>query len=130
MQAEFDTFWQAFPRKTAKKAAFKAYQQIRREISAECILASVAIMKETEWKGRKLQYLPYPATFLRAEAFEERTEALEDEREERIEGTHICVICRPSHQWHHSGPCGIDCAGSEVVTCPEQIALMRAAIKV
>jgi len=130
MQVEFETFWRNYPRKTAKKAALKAYTQVRKEISAECILASVAIMKETEWRGRKQVYLPYPATFLRAEAFEERTEMLEDEREEMLPGHHICQVCQPNHEWTHPEECDIYCLGEAFVTCPEQIAKMREAIKV
>lgn len=81
--ADFAAFWTLYPRKVSKIDAQKAYTQaLKRGVTHEQIMASLRIMMATEWKGRKREYLPYPATFLRGEDHEERTEMLEDDAED------------------------------------------------
>lgn len=70
----FDAFWGAYPRKTAKKAALKAWRgavrdaQLERRLNqaeAEALLASVAEAFARSDKGQgEAKYIPYPATWL------------------------------------------------------------------
>jgi hypothetical protein len=61
LQAEFEKFWKAFPRRTAKLAAMKAYERARRMDTEENILAGVE-----RYKRSKPEYADWchPATFL------------------------------------------------------------------
>lgn len=61
VDAEFETFWRAFPRRTAKLAALKAYRKARQMASAEHILEGVA-----QYRRRKPSYADWchPTTFL------------------------------------------------------------------
>lgn len=58
---EFDQFWRAFPRKTAKLAARKAYDKARKIATAADILAGV-----DRYRANKPAYADWchPATFL------------------------------------------------------------------
>ena len=61
LDIEFETFWQAFPRRTEKIAARKAYLKARKMASAQEILDGVA-----RYKANKPGYADWchPATFL------------------------------------------------------------------
>lgn len=89
----FEEFWAAHPRKTKKGDAKLAWYQVR---AAErgllpLMLTALAWQKRTEqWTkagsdGKPGAFIPYPATWLRAEQWEdEPTEALEDAGSDRI----------------------------------------------
>lgn len=96
----FSDFWAAYPRRRKKLDAEKAWKQaVKRGVKPEAIMASLELMLRTEWKRRKPEYLPYPASFLRGEAFEdERTEAIEDDEQPAVV-TLRCVECDPPHDW-------------------------------
>lgn len=73
MDEEFEQFWKSYPRKTAKGDARKAWKQteaIRPDITD--ILSSLQAAKKTEqWCRDHGQYIPYPATWLRQERWED-----------------------------------------------------------
>jgi hypothetical protein len=121
----FSDFWQSYPKKRAKLDAEKAWKQaLKRGVSPEAILETLALMKRTEWSKRKPDFLPYPASFLRGEAFDERVEALEDETPEIP--MFICQECDPPHEWK----CSSDIlrwswAADRHVACPEAIERMK-----
>lgn len=59
---DFDTFWQAYPRKTAKPAALKAYKAARKRKAAHAdIMAGVARLVASRPDP---QFTPHPATWL------------------------------------------------------------------
>lgn len=69
-------FWPAFPRKVARQAALKAWLQLRPtrvEQFAPLARGIAHVLAErirSEWRDRAIDRLPYPATFLRGEAFD------------------------------------------------------------
>lgn len=70
---EFDRFWQAYPRKVAKKDALKAWSALKvDEALADAIVKGVKEWSKTQqWRQNAGQYVPYPATFLRRAQWEE-----------------------------------------------------------
>lgn len=61
----FDLFWSAYPRRVAKKAAFRALQAVRKnnEVEWERFLNSVQIFARSV-RGKDMQYVPHPATWI------------------------------------------------------------------
>lgn len=62
---EFASFWSAYPRKTGKKAALKAWLAAKDKPSIEAILASIALQKKCDqWVKDGGKFIPHPATWL------------------------------------------------------------------
>lgn len=123
----FADFWTAYPKKRAKLDAEKAWgQAMKRGARPEAILASLKLMLETEWRRRKPEYLPYPATFLRAEAFDERVETLEDEKPE-LSAAYLCEDCESPHEWHMQSDTSswLTLPRDRRLPCPEAIERMK-----
>lgn len=62
----FETFWQAYPKKTGKGAAQKSFLRIKpNEKLLEMMIAAIASARESEqWKKEGGQFIPFPATWL------------------------------------------------------------------
>ena len=70
---DFDTFWKAYPKKVAKGDARKAWGQterIRPEM-ATLLSAIQAQMASDQWRKNDGQFIPYPATWLRQERWDD-----------------------------------------------------------
>ena len=115
----FHNFWAAYPRRVNKRDAEKAWKQIQAEQQQAAIMALLADRKINEWRGRRLDKVPYPATFLRGEDFSERAEALTDDP---LQGTHWCTLCPHPHQWVSDDP--TDFASYELA-CPEFRSMLK-----
>ena len=66
---EFDQFWASYPKKVAKADARKAWLQtkdVRPEI-AKLLSAITAACKTEQWMKSGGAFIPYPATWLRGE---------------------------------------------------------------
>lgn len=64
----WETFWALYPRRTAKKAARKAWDRAIKDEDPRAIVAGARAFAE-HWKGQpreRLAYIPYPATWLNA----------------------------------------------------------------
>ena len=76
---DFDTFWEAYPRKVKKKEARKAWdstKKVRPELST--ILEAVEKWKESEfWKKDGGQFIPYPASWLNGERWDDEVPVIE-----------------------------------------------------
>lgn len=72
----FDKFWAAYPKKTAKQDAKKAWAKLKPdEELLNKILTSLERQKKTEqWARDSGQYIPYPATWLNGRRWEDETE--------------------------------------------------------
>ena len=69
----FQRFWNSYPRRVAKKEARKAWAQINPSaVMVEKILAALEwqVMQPT-WLKDGGQYIPHPATWLRAERWDD-----------------------------------------------------------
>jgi hypothetical protein len=75
----FDEFWELYPRKQAKKDAFKAWGQMA--LTEE---AHTAIREALQWQVRSRGWLrgfiPLPATYLRGERWTDRPEPVPPSR--------------------------------------------------
>lgn len=60
----FDIFWKAYPRKTAKGAARKAFEKLKSEDQADAILGAEKFAADP---NRDETFTPHPATWLHAE---------------------------------------------------------------
>lgn len=66
---DFELFWSAYPRKVAKGAARKAWAETsgKRPPVTEIVSAVTAQAETEQWREAGGQYIPHPATWLRAE---------------------------------------------------------------
>ena len=61
--AAFDAFWSAYPRKSGKEAARKAFSRVSVDLGT--LLSAIEAQKKTmQWRRDGGQYIPYPATWL------------------------------------------------------------------
>lgn len=71
----FEAFWAAYPKKEAKKDAETAWAKVDAPI--ESLLAALAIkVKCDDWLKAKGQFVPLPATWLRAKRWEDEMPAI------------------------------------------------------
>lgn len=67
---EFDQFWNIYPHKTAKKRALKAWQTALKETDAQTIIRAAEEFARAS-KGKELQYIKHPATWLNDGSWED-----------------------------------------------------------
>ena len=72
----FDIFWDAYPKKKSKGQAERAFAQLKPDKQLlETMLSSIGRAKQSvDWLKDKGQYIPYPATWLRAKGWEDEIE--------------------------------------------------------
>ena len=71
--AGFDEFWQAYPKKTGKGAAIKAYQTAIKITGLETMLGAIAVQRNSEqWCKDGGQFVPNPATWLNQMRWEDQ----------------------------------------------------------
>lgn len=67
----FDDFWKLYPRRVARKDAMKAWAQVP-VIDRPDIIEALPYHKKTEdWRRDGGRYIPYPASWLRAERWKD-----------------------------------------------------------
>lgn len=72
----FDDFWSVYPRKVAKQTAVKAWGKTGANDSqalTDTIIADVKRRVDSEWKGKDVQYIPHPSTYLNQRRWEDET---------------------------------------------------------
>ena len=122
---DFDTFWALYPKKVAKADARKAWAQtkdIRPELT-NLLAAITAACKTESWMKSGGAFIPYPATWLRGE---------------RWDDIHEVTLPNVVNEkpWHETAT-GIELKGKELGLDPSQfesfphfkVAVMRAALK-
>ena len=79
---EFERFWQIYPNKKSKKAAFEAWQKMNIDTEMiEKIIKSVNIqLKSHDWTKDGGQYIPHPATWLNGERWNDETQMPQSEQ--------------------------------------------------
>ena len=79
---DFLKFWELYPRKTAKGAALRAWKAIARPrpSGAELEAALQRACASPDWRKDGGQFVPYPATWLRARCWEDEFSAETDHR--------------------------------------------------
>ena len=69
----FDVFWTAYPRKTGKQDAFKAFQKLKPDGTLmQIILSAIEKQKQSaQWTKDGVQFIPHPATWLNGSRWED-----------------------------------------------------------
>ena len=100
----FETFWNAYPRKVAKAEARKAWKQteaIRPDMDT-LLHAIKAACKTEQWMKSGGAFIPYPATWLRGERWDDELS-----------------VSLPERPWHETAS-GIEAKGKEFGLEPSQ----------
>ena len=72
-EEEFEQFWAAYPRKTGKKDALKAWEHATDKPLLTEILAAVTCgIRSAQWQKDHGQFIPHPATWLNQGRWEDR----------------------------------------------------------
>ena len=71
--ADFEAFWSAYPRKKKKRDALKAWSAIKPsdELVAKILVEVERSRMSRDWRKQAGQFIPYPATWLRADGWED-----------------------------------------------------------
>ena len=81
----FDDFWKVYPKKRARVVAEKAWMRLK--LSDEEAVQVIEKVKEfcrsDDWQRDGGQYIPYPATFLNQQRWEDEMEVAVKKSEER-----------------------------------------------
>ena len=101
---EFLAFWKAYPRKLCKGDARKAWHQTAPiRPSLDILLAAIKAAANTEqWTRDRGQFVPYPATWLRAERWDD-----------------VHEIEKPVKEWYQTAQ-GVEAKGAELGIKPDQ----------
>lgn len=68
---DFDAFWALYPRKVAKADARKAWARRKPEEQERAMQALPEHVKYWSLTGTEMQYIPYPASWLNGERYED-----------------------------------------------------------
>lgn len=70
-EKDFERFWSAYPKKKNKGQARSAFSRALKKTSVETMISAVEKQKQSkDWKKDNGQFIPYPSTWLNAEAWE------------------------------------------------------------
>lgn len=70
-EQEFNRFWSAYPKKKNKGQARSSFSRALKKTSVETMISAVEKQKQSkDWKKDNGQFIPYPSTWLNAEAWE------------------------------------------------------------
>ena len=77
----FDTFWNAYPRKVAKKDAKKSFEKLKPDnLLIGVMLAALEKQKRSlDWKRDGGQYIPYPASWLNGKRWEDEADGMKQQ---------------------------------------------------
>jgi len=73
---QFEIFWRAYPRKKDKGDARRAWEQTKtiRPLTADLVKAVIVQKSSVDWTKEGGRYVPYPASWLRGERWEDSDE--------------------------------------------------------
>ena len=79
----FEAFWTAYPKKKSKGQALSAWKKLKPDSSLQAVIlkAIEAQKRSPDWQKDKGQYIPYPATWLNAMAWEDEVPTEQKRRE-------------------------------------------------
>ena len=71
--SDFETFWAAYPKKVAKRAAIKAFEKLKADDALlETIIQALGKAKQSaDWTKEHGRYIPNPATWLNGARWED-----------------------------------------------------------
>lgn len=73
--ADFERFWSIYPKRRSKADAFKAWLQLKpdQELVTTILAAVERWSRSTEWRKDGGQFIPYPASWLRAHGWQDES---------------------------------------------------------
>tara|TARA_R100000808_G_C2136389_1_gene144682 strand:- start:781 stop:1203 length:423 start_codon:yes stop_codon:yes gene_type:complete len=74
MPTKFDEFWSIYPRKKDKKRARISFNRLPAKTQQECIDGVKKYIKEIDLKGRLIEHVKHPSTFINGENWEDEFE--------------------------------------------------------
>lgn len=75
VEARFDRFWEAYPRKTAKDSARKAFLNLAPTDDMLSVMLSAIEQQEASEQWQEPRYIPHPATWLNGKRWEDKLPA-------------------------------------------------------
>ena len=76
LESYFDTFWREYPKKKSKGTALKAFNKALKRTDFDTIMEALRTLKGSqEWTKDGGQYVPYPATWLNADGWNDEVNA-------------------------------------------------------
>ena len=76
VETPFDTFWREYPKKKSKGQARKAFDKALKKTDFDTIMTALRALKETkQWTKNDGEFVPYPATWLNAEGWEDEVKS-------------------------------------------------------
>ena len=70
-EADFNRFWEVYPKKDSKTAAKRAFMKVK--VPVDTLISAVQLQKQLpQWKKDGGQYIPNPATWLNQERWEDQ----------------------------------------------------------
>lgn len=86
MQSYFDRFWDAYPRKVAKKVAQQAWLKlkIKEDLFVEIMNAIEKQKKSKQWKKDGGEFIPHPSTWLNQERWTDELQMEESEKPKQV----------------------------------------------
>lgn len=83
-EADFDRFWEAYPRKVGKVKAQAAFQKVT--VPVDSLLAAIAEQKKSpQWQKDNGQFIPHPATWLNGHRWEDEIVAENDPLKRKLD---------------------------------------------
>jgi hypothetical protein len=79
--ADFDLFWERYPRKRGKAAATRAWQKAILSVTAETITDALLHQIESGMFPEEVKFIPYPATWLNQQRWEDEAEVSQADQE-------------------------------------------------
>ena len=76
LESYFDTFWREYPKKKSKGQARTAFYKALKKTDFDTIMTALRALKETkQWTKNDGEFVPYPATWLNAEGWEDEVKS-------------------------------------------------------
>jgi hypothetical protein len=70
----FDKFWDSYPRKVGKGAAFRDWKKIKSRNDTEILTALEQQKKQDQWQRNNGQYVPHPTTWINQRRWEDEVQ--------------------------------------------------------
>lgn len=94
LKADFELFWEAYPKKKAKQDAEKAFAKVA--VPVQVLLAAIEAQKRSEdWTKENGQFIPHPATWLNGKRWEDQMETVTSAPQSReLDADEVAAIQR------------------------------------
>jgi len=94
LSQEFDQFWEEYPRKLNKADAIKAWNSAILPAIDELLSALRLQKKSDQWMKDDGNFIPYPASWIRAERWKDEFQTVGKNPVEKISPYVICLSCK------------------------------------